>query len=139
MGGENIPIEIEFPLSKQEQRLENHMKIMQSLIKLCLINKQEYKNAGIILCTTEETRQLVPTKWKNKTAIMQTIGISMSEDVYRKRRYCLENKPVKRNNINIIMAGRPLYWKGYNIAVAAIKKYCNMDMMFRWKYMALKI
>lgn len=98
-----------------DKRNEWLRMLMQKLPKISIFNRMNYKKASLILCTTEETVDILPLKYRNKAIVMQTIGIDFSS---RTSHY---SEKAKAEKIKIMMAGRPTYWKGYDIGISAFR------------------
>lgn len=122
-GGENIPKSINLKnLSLKNKLIENIRKISQVLLKFqpCIIKTM--KKAKYIIVATDETLKKIPEKFHYKTIILPAIT--------------LENPPIetKRNsqNVKIIMSGRLIYWKAFDIGINAflkiVENYNNLEL-----------
>lgn len=114
-GGENIPAIIKYPLDKGSKRYERLRTAVQTFFRYTPNYHEAMKHAGIILATTEETKKIIPTKYHYKTKIFQAIGLS--SDIFWPE---LKEKPKRKTKF--LMAGRMLYWKGYEIGIPAFVK-----------------
>lgn len=109
-GGENIPKGIKIKMNKKEAIVEAVRKASQTLALYTPSIRKTMKTAKIILTATEETQQRIPQKYQKKTHIMPAIGIEQMPEPIQK---CQTEK------IKIIMAGRLIYWKAFDIGIKA--------------------
>lgn len=109
-GGENIPKGIKIKMNKKEAIVEAVRKASQTLALYTPSIRKTMKTAKIILTATEETRQRIPQKYQKKTHIMPAIGIEQMPEPIQK---------CKTEKIKIIMAGRLIYWKAFDIGIKA--------------------
>ncbi len=109
-GGENIPKGIKIKMNKKEAIVEAVRKASQTLAPYTPSIRKTMKTAKIILTATEETRQRIPQKYQKKTHIMPAIGIEQMPEPIQK---------CKTEKIKIIMAGRLIYWKAFDIGIKA--------------------
>lgn len=127
-GGEKTPKLVEREFSRKD-RLKEHIRYLVARIA---IHSHWFhsccKKATLIFATTEETKNLVPDKYRNKVLVNQAISISDDEIVTQisSRR---KSEPLK-----ILVAGRALYWKGFDLAVEAagelIQEGKNIEMHY---------
>ena len=73
------------------------------------------QNATLILTTTEETKSIIPRKYHDKIEVFQSIGLS--EEIFYP-----EPLPKPERTPRFLMAGRMLYWKGFEMGIAAFVK-----------------
>lgn len=89
------------------------------------------KNAYKILVTTEETKNLIPSKYRNKCILFQSLGID--KDFMREGKVLFE----KTSRIKVLVVGRMIGWKGFDIAIDAFKiasqRLDNVDLYLRGK------
>lgn len=109
-GGENIPNGIKIKMNKKEAIIEAIRKASQTLALYTLSIRKTMKTAKMIFVATEETRQRIPKKYQDKTYVMPAIGIEQMPEIIQKRQ---TEKP------KIIMAGRLIYWKAFDIGIKA--------------------
>lgn len=112
-GGENIPKGMRINMSKKEIFIETCRKLSQTLALYSTSIKRTMETAKIILVATEETRNKIPQKYLSKTYVMSAIGL---ERIPGKRRKKHSDK------IRIVMAGRLIYWKAFDIGITAFMK-----------------
>lgn len=72
------------------------------------------KKATVIFVTTEETKKLIPCKYSEKVVVNQAISIS-ADEISLKVSDRKNHEPLK-----VLMAGRSLYWKGFDFAIKAV-------------------
>jgi glycosyltransferase involved in cell wall biosynthesis len=86
------------------------------------------KKANAIIVTTEETLKCFPEKYQDKITVMLSLGID--EEFMRGK---IEGK--SQNKIRILMVGRMIGWKGFDIGISAFKsllyKYDNIELHLR--------
>lgn len=111
-GGENTPAVIGYPMSNKDRIVELVRSASQLFFKSTPNFSKTMKKANLILVTTEETMKLIPSRFRNKVRIFQSIGLN--EDMF----YPI---PSRKNNdvIQFLVAGRMLYWKGFELAIRA--------------------
>ena len=114
-GGEKMPLikgrKIDF-----SSKLYEFMRNLQiSVTNLLPYARSAMEKASAIIVTTEETKQCFPKKYHNKITIMQSLGID--EEFIQGN--IGEKSPRK---IRILMVGRMIGWKGFDIGIAAFKK-----------------
>ena len=116
-GGENIPKSINIKMSTKEKVIEEVRKISQSIALMEPSIRKTMKKAKYILVATGETRQRIPSKYLDKTIIVPAIGLEKIP--------CLKKKKENDGKIKIIMAGRLIYWKAFDIGLKAFLSIAN--------------
>ena len=109
-GGENTPKIIRYPMGMKDRVIETVRSAVQRFFCMTPNFYRTMEGANIILATTEETRDLVPDKYKEKTFIFQSIGLQ--RDIFFP---APEEKPDRIPRF--LMAGRMLYWKGFQLGI----------------------
>lgn len=123
-GGENIPSGIRIKMSKKEKLVEVIRKQSQKLALVTPSIKKTMKQAKLILAATEETKGKIPEQYLYKTHVLPAIGIEKLPGL----------KKIKRddNKIKIIMVGRLIYWKAFEIGIKAflriVDHYPNAEL-----------
>jgi glycosyltransferase involved in cell wall biosynthesis len=114
-GGEKIPGSIRLKLNPLDRFKELVRVGLQKSSKYFLDNRLTFEKAKLILVATGETRSLIPKRYRYKTAIMPAVGIK-AEDISEIR--------IRGPNaaLRIIMVGRLLFWKGFDIGIRAVQK-----------------
>lgn len=114
-GGENTPAVIRYPMSKKERVIELIRSLSQWFFKSTSNFAKTMDRAKLILVTTDETKALIPKKYHSKIKVFQSIGLT--EDIFT------PEPPQKRNEkVRFLVAGRMLYWKGFELAIRAFVK-----------------
>lgn len=123
-GGENIPETIKVPQTKIEVIKEFVRKKSQSVALLNKSTIQALEKSVAILVATNETREKIPNRYQNKTFLLPAIGLETLPE--------LERHENKDGQINIVMAGRLISWKAFDIGIKAFlkvaKKYENVNL-----------
>lgn len=111
-GGENIPKIIAYPMSFKSKIIETMRQNTQLVARYLPSTRKAFKKASKIIAVTEETKDLVPLKYRSKVKVVQAIGI--------KSEFFEPEPPVKKNlTCKILSAGRMLHWKGFELAIQA--------------------
>lgn len=128
-GGERMP--------KIKGRKLNMGSFFYELLRIFQMNVYHFfpftqkalKLASKILVTTEETYNLIPSKYHDKCILFQSLGIDyefMSYDT---------NTIKQTNRLKILAVGRMIGWKGFDIVIDAFKyiaeRYDNVDLYLR--------
>ena len=119
-GGERVKLSLykNAPLKSKIKEIIRDVDICIS--RLNLLNRYTIKKASKILCTTEQTRNSIPKRYRDKCSIMQAIGVDELENRIDTLGKC-------DNRFNIIYAGNLIYLKGIYILIDAFEKYLNYD------------
>lgn len=127
-GGENTPSIIHYPMSVKNKITEFVRIGAQLFFRETPNFAKTMKKSSLILVTTEETKRVVPKKYHNKVEIFQSIGLT--EDIF------YPEPKIKENVIpRFLMAGRMLYWKGFEMGIAAFVD--ALDKGFRGELVVL--
>ncbi|MES9742446.1 glycosyltransferase family 4 protein [Priestia megaterium] len=111
-GGENIPEIIAYPMSFKSKLIEAMRQKTQLIARYLPSTRKAFDKASKIIAVTEETKELVPSKYRSKVKVVQAIGI--------KSEFFEPEPPVKKNpTCKILSAGRMLHWKGFELAIQA--------------------
>ena len=123
-GGENIPSEIKIEMTAKERSIEMVRKLSQAAALLMPSTRKTMKCAKAILVATEETKNKIPGKYQDKTVVVPAIGMEKMPEVQHKER--------NDGKIKIVMAGRLIYWKAFDIGLKAFlqiaDKYPNAEL-----------
>lgn len=114
-GGENTPSVINYPMSKKEKLIETIRSASQLFFKMTPNFYRTISHANMILTTTEETKRLIPDKYQDKVRVFQSIGLT--EEIFAPEP---DEKPERTPRF--LVAGRMLYWKGFEMAISAFIK-----------------
>lgn len=122
-GGENIPCNIAIKMNKKEQLIEKVRELSQYTALLASSTKKTMDAAKCIFVATAETKARIPDKFQHKTVVFPAIGLDS-----------IHNYDMTKNNekICIIMTGRLIYWKAFDIGLKAflriVEKYPNTEL-----------
>ena len=118
-GGENTPLIIHYPMNIKSKITELVRTGAQLFFRVTPNFAKTMKKSSLILVTTEETKRIIPRKYHNKVEIFQSIGLT--EEIF----YPEPNK-MKENAVpRFLMAGRMLYWKGFEMGIMAFVDALN--------------
>ena len=124
-GGENIPAKIKYPMSKKNKIIESFRYFIQLFFRCTPNFLLTMKRASLILVTTDETKSIIPRKYHYKTPVFQ--GIGLDNEILSTSLGVKQNKKCK-----ILIAGRMIYWKGFDIAIKSfiksIENGCNAEL-----------
>lgn len=123
-GGERIPSVIDIKLSLRDRIVENVRNTLANISVFLPPNRAAYSKSAIIFSTTEDTKKLIPTKYHEKTKIMQSIGVSNASVAGTARIH-------NRKQFIVFLAARMIYWKGIEIAVEVFRKMKDADVILK--------
>lgn len=110
-GGEAAPHSLTSLFSFKERVKECTRSLANAL---CFLNPFLYRNynkASLILSKTQDTKHILK-RWQEKTVVSLEIGINE-----------LNQNDIDRKQNSFLYVGRFTYWKGYQLALMAFKKY----------------
>lgn len=112
-GGENIPEPIKLKYTMKEWIKEYVRKLSQYTAFMDASIIGTMNNATAIIAATEETKAKIPETYQGKTYLLPAIG--------------LESLPEPKSNekndvVRIIMAGRLINWKAFDMGIRAFMK-----------------
>lgn len=114
-GGENTPSVIGYPMSVKS-RITEFIRTGAQYFFCAIPNfARTMQGATLILATTEETKSIIHRKYHDKVEVFQSIGLS-------KEMFYPEPLPKPERKPRFLMAGRMLYWKGFEMGIAAFVK-----------------
>lgn len=117
-GGEMIPKQVDCTLSIKERMTEWLRYNAVKKVSTSKIHEKIFDTAVLILTTTNESKMMIPKKYHNKIIVEQAIGIDKTD--YKKKAKQSNEKFI------VLMSGRMLYWKGFDIGIEAFKKFAEM-------------
>lgn len=117
-GGERIPECIGLPMKLKDHLVEFVRKCVQLHTLLSPNTRAAFAQAAKIVVVTEETKQLVPRKYWDKTIVSQAIGLPETFFVGAAAKTQIESEHMP---CKILMTGRLLAWKGFEMGIEAVK------------------
>ncbi len=116
-GGENIPKQIKIEMTLKENMIEITRKLSQKIAIFMPSIRKTMRVSSYIIAATEETKRMIPERYQYKTIIMPAIGLEKLPKL----------KPYEKvdDKIRIIMAGRLIYWKAFDIGLKAYLKIAD--------------
>lgn len=112
-GGESLPKIINYPMNAKSRFFEFIRSLTQTLPKTSLTMRSAFNKAKTIVAVTEETKQIIPEKYREKVEIIQAIGLNTEY-------FEPEPQSAPHSVCHILIAGRMLYWKGFEIGISAV-------------------
>ena len=113
-GGESLPRRLRQNLPFSGRVAEALRSIGNSLVAIDPLMHLTLSQAQMIACTTEETLQRIPRRFREKCVVQRAIGIDRDEIVASHE----PETPIHR----FLYVGRLLYWKGLHLALRALKE-----------------
>lgn len=110
-GGEAAPHSLTTLFSFKEKVKECTRSLANTLCFLNLFLYKNYNKASLILSKTKDTKRVLK-RWQEKTIVSLEIGINE-----------LHQEIIEREKNSFLYVGRFTYWKGYQLALMAFKKY----------------
>lgn len=114
-GGEAVPNVIRYPFGKKEKIIETIRKCTQLVAKKSLNLKRCCENAKLIITVTEESKNMLSAKYREKMIVLQAIGLNKSVISDKKKTF-------NDFKTKFLIAGRMLSWKGFRIGIEAFVK-----------------
>lgn len=128
-GGEKLPKIKNRKIEFRSWIYEILRNIQQRIYLFLSFTRGAMKKASKILVTTQETYNAIPRKYRDKTMIFQSLGID--EDFMKFN----INYEKSEDKVRILMVGRYIGWKGFDIGIEAFKKvllkYPNAELHLR--------
>lgn len=99
--------------------------VRRAVIKLLPLNygfKKRCKNADLVLCKTEITRNLIPAKQRHKSVLFTDVAV---DDIAK-----IEEKPSYNDKTEYITVGRLDAWRGFDLVIESFARVAknNPDM-----------
>ena len=114
-GGERAPLRLRSGYGLHGWVLDFLRDIANFFVKIDPLMRHTFKSAKKIYVTSEQTKKLIPKKFRGKAHIQLAIGCNE-----------IDIKKVEKNKVqgfNVLYVGRFLYWKGMSIGLAAFAKF----------------
>ncbi len=119
-GGERAPFRLRSRLTKYDKRTEFIRDVFILIAALNPYVRAMYKKATIIFFSTEQSKQIVAKKYRDKAHIKLQIGIEPVID----STVNLNNS--QHENKKLLYVGRFIYWKGMSSGLRAFAMYIKM-------------
>lgn len=111
-GGEKAPWTLRFSYGIRGMFFDGIRDLVNWLVKLDPFMWHTFRNAKTIYVTSEQTRNLIPKKFRKKSHVQLAIGwegVTLDYEKSSKKNKCLQ----------ILYVGRFLYWKGISLGLEA--------------------
>lgn len=118
-GLESIPKEYSRYYDKETQVIEHIRRIVTGLAPYSFGFKKRCKQADLILCKTEITRDRVPQPYKHKTVLFTDVA---ADEVYASELY-----ETRSSTVEFITVGRLDAWRGFDLVIEAMGKAIRED------------
>lgn len=122
-GGEAAPRRLRKGLGTRGQVMDLVRDLSNAFVRIDPFMQYTFNTAEKIWVTSPQTRKAIPQKYKNKVAT--TLSIGMDGTVSR-HRPCSGT-----TRLQLVFAGRLIYWKGMHIGLSAISKLIKMNIDVR--------
>ena len=109
-GLETIPAEYSRHYTLKSRLIEWMRRTAIKMLPLNYGLKKRCRNADLILCKTEITRDLIPAKYRDKSVLFTDVAVEKSE-----HSATVQNK--ESNRIDFITVGRLDAWRGFDLVI----------------------
>lgn len=119
-GLETIPAEYSKHYAHKNRLIE---WVRRATIKMLPINlglKKRCRNANLILCKTEITRDLLPAKYRDKSVLFTDVAVEKSE-------HAVTARNTDNNTIEFITVGRLDAWRGFDLVIESFARATTND------------
>ena len=119
-GLETIPAEYSHRYARKSRIIEWVRRLAVKALPLNLGFKKRCKNADLILCKTEITRDLIPAKQRDKAVLFTDVAVE---------KQAIANCPNKKNDdrIEFITVGRLDAWRGFDLAIESFARVAKTN------------
>lgn len=111
-GGETSPTQLRDSFTRRNLWTERLRDVSNRTLAFNPLVRRMLEEAAVIVAKTGETRELVPSRMRSKTAVFLELGVS--PDRIGSPRAFNQRPP------RLLFVGRLLYWKGAHLALAAL-------------------
>ena len=119
-GLETIPAEYSKHYARRNRLIE---WVRRATIKMLPINiglRKRCRNANLILCKTEITRDLLPAKYRDKSVLFTDVAVEKSE-------HAVTALDTDNNRIEFITVGRLDAWRGFDLVIESFAHAAKDD------------
>lgn len=111
-GLETIPKEFSQHYGRRNRMIESVRRLAIALLPVNMGLKRRCRNADLILCKTEITRQLIPAKYRNKAVVFTDVAVDKTFNIL----------PLKteKDFTKFLVVGRLDAWRGFDLAIEAV-------------------
>lgn len=114
-GLETIPAEYSRHYTGKERIIEWVRRMAIKMLPLNFGFKQRCKNADLMLCKTEITRNLIPAKYRDKTVLFTDVAVEQITQTAQE--HC-----DKKDYIEYLTVGRLDAWRGFDLAIESFAR-----------------
>ncbi len=127
-GGERAPMHLRIGYGPRGFLVDGLRDLSNLSVRISPLQRQTLRLAKLIYATTPETKALIPQQWQSKTRCQLGIGLDdKTIDPPQKR-------PGEPGTLNLLYAGRLLYWKGMHFGIEAfaalVQRYPRSRLTF---------
>ncbi len=119
-GLETIPAEYSRHYTLKSRLIEWMRRTAIKMLPLNYGLKKRCRNADLILCKTEITRDLIPAKYSDKSVLFTDVAVEKSE-----HSATVQNK--ESNRIDFITVGRLDAWRGFDLVLESFARVAKGD------------
>lgn len=114
-GLETIPSEYSQHYDKSSRRLEFIRRVIVRLMRLSPSFRLRCSQANLILCKTEITRSLVPSKYRHKAILFTDVAVDATKQIQQ-----LTGEKVNHQHTTFVTIGRLDAWRGFDLIIEAM-------------------
>lgn len=119
-GLETIPAEYSRHYTRKSRLIEWMRRTAIKMLPLNYGLKKRCRNADLILCKTEITRELLPAKYRDKSVLFTDVAVEKNEHAQ-----IAQNKD--SNRIEFITVGRLDAWRGFDLIIESFARAAVND------------
>jgi len=109
-GGEQTPVNLRKNYPIRGRTIDLLRDILNQWIRISPLMRLTFRTAKVIFVTSNQTKEVIPKTFHEKTFISLAIGSESTQKIGYKK----QNTP---KNFQILYAGQLLYWKGIHLAL----------------------
>lgn len=119
-GLETIPAEYSHRYARKSRIIEWVRRLAVKALPLNLGFKKRCKNADLILCKTEITRDLIPAKQRDKAVLFTDVAVE-------KQPIAAEKNSKVDDTIEFVTVGRLDAWRGFDLAIESFARVAKTN------------